>query len=235
MPILIALGILFALIVLLLSLRATVTVICAEELTVSVKVLGIRFRLYPKKERRAPRSMSARRARRIREKHRKKLAKKAEKKKEKQDEKKVQRGGSKKKSLSDILSLLRLITAILKVALKKFFKHIRIDLKRLHITVASPDAATTAVTYGAVTGAISALLPVIQSAKQFSLPKEGELDVTTDFLANTPSIDLHLSVSLRVWHVLDMAIGALWVFIKKKAEADAEEPKVPEKKFPPPH
>ncbi|MBR2354752.1 MAG: DUF2953 domain-containing protein, partial [Clostridia bacterium] len=147
----------------------------------------------------------------------KKAAEARQKKKEKEEKKATK----KKKSVSEILSLLRLITSLLKIVLGKFFKHIRIDLKRLNIKIATSDAASTAIAYGAITGALSTLLPLIQSAKQFSLPREEDLSVETDFLSDTPSLDLHLSVSLRVWHVLDIALSALWRFVKHKINAPA--------------
>ena len=167
--------------------------------------------------------MSVRKARKIREQHRKKLAKKAQKAKQKKEEEEKRKGRKKKRRFSDILSVLRIITLLLKAALRKFFKHVRVDLKRLKITVASSDASATAVAYGAVNAAVSAFLPVVESAKHFSLPKEGELFVEAVFLAESPSVDLHLSVSLRVWHVLDMALSALVAFIKRKLREASEE------------
>ena len=216
---LIIIGIIFALLALLLSLRVTVTLSYAEEIALSVKALGIRFRILPKKQRRGARSMSARRAEKIRRKRAKKAEKKAESARQKRRERAEKKTKKKKKSVHEILSLLRLITDLLKTVLGKFFHHIRIDLKRLRITVATSDAATTAVAYGAVTGTVSALLPLIESAKHFSLPKEGDLDVQADFLSETPSLDLHISVSLRVWHALDIALGALLSLVKHKLKS----------------
>ena len=241
MTALLIIGIILAFFLFLLSLRATVTVTYSEELSLSVKVLWFRIKLLPKKKKRGPHSMSARKAKKIREKYDKKKEKKAQKAREKRKEKQEKKESEKKKSFSDVLSLLRLITSLLKKVLGKFFKHIRIDLKRLRITVATSDAATTAVAYGAVTGTISTLLPLIESAKQFSLPKADDLDVQVDFLSDSPSLDLHLSVSLRVWHALDIALGALVTFVKHKlkntpAEEDGEEAEEKSTKgFPPSH
>ena len=228
MTALIIIGCILLFFVFLLSLRATVTVSYGEELGLSVKVLFLRIRILPKKEKKkGPRSMSAKKAAKIRKKRSEKQEKKAAAAKQKKQEKEAKKATKKKKSMSEILDLLRLITTLLGVVVKKFFGHLRIDLARLKLTVATGDAATTAVAYGAVTGILSTLLPLIQSVKHVSLPREQDLDVGIDYLAEAPSFDLELSVSLRVWHVFDVAFGALFTFIKHKLKSDAKKAPAP--------
>ncbi|MBR2354089.1 MAG: hypothetical protein IKA76_06290, partial [Clostridia bacterium] len=72
MPALLIIGIILAILLFLLFLRATVTVIYGEELSLSVKVLCFRIRILPKKEKKGPHSMSARKAAKIRKKRAKK-------------------------------------------------------------------------------------------------------------------------------------------------------------------
>ncbi len=242
MTALLIIGIILAIFLLLLSLKATVTLTYSEELSLSVRILFFRIRLLPKGKKKGPHSMSARKARRLRQKYEKKSAKKSEKARQKRREKEERKEKKEKKSVSEILSLLRLILSLLKKVLGKFFQHVRIDLRRLRITVATSDAASTAVAYGAITGTISVLIPLIESAKQFSLPAKEDLDVQADFLSESPRLDLDLSVSLRVWHALDIALGALITFIKHKVkaasaeqESEEAEEETDKKRFPPSH
>ncbi len=216
MTALLVIGIILLFFVFLLSLRATVTVCYGDDLALSVKVLFLRIKILPKKEKKGPRSLSAKKAKKLREKLSQKKKKKADAAKEKKLAKAEKKKTKKKKSMSEILDLIRLITTLLGVVIRKFFKHLRIDLARLKLTVATSDAATTAIAYGAATQTISILLPLIQSVRQVSLPKEADLDIRADFLSDTPSFDLKLSVSLRVWHLFDVAFGALFSFIKHK-------------------
>lgn len=215
----IVIGCIALFLLLLLSLKATVTVGYGDTVTLSVRVLFIRIRLLPKAEKRARRSMSAAQARRIRKKAEKKAAKKAEaakKKKEKKSAHKLSREEKPKKTPREILDILSLVRAIVAAVVRKFFKHLRIDVARLKIKVATGDAASTAVAYGAITGAVSALLPVLEKVKSFKLPDQKDLSVEADFLGDGCEFDLSLSFSLRVWHVLDVALGALAAFLRSQ-------------------
>ena len=88
MTALIIIGCILLFFVFLLSLRATVTVSYGEELGLSVKVLFLRIRILPKKEKKkGPRSMSAKKAAKLRKKRSDKQEKKAAAAKQKKQEK----------------------------------------------------------------------------------------------------------------------------------------------------
>ena len=72
---LITLGIITAVIAFILSLKATVTVAYDSEVCLYVRVLGVKIRILPKKEKKRKRSMSEKEAQRIK----KKLEKKEQK------------------------------------------------------------------------------------------------------------------------------------------------------------
>lgn len=210
-------GLIVLFFVFLLSLRATVIVRYREEPSICLRVLFFKIPLLPAKKKKGSFSMGRRKAEKIKQKLKAKKKKKAENAREKKKAK-AEKKEAPKKSMSEILDFLRLITALISVAVKKFCKHIRIHVKRFRMTVATSDAATTAVAYGAVTGLFSVLLPAMESVKQVSFPKNGKLDIQTDFLGDTPTFDLELSVSLRVWHVFDIAFGLLGTWIRKKVK-----------------
>ena len=219
MTALIIIGCILLFFIFLLSLKATITIAYSEELTLFVKVLFFKIKILPKKEKRGPFSMSAAKAARIRKKAEKKAAKKKQAKKEKEYKKAQQKEQEKekdKKSISDILDIISLIRKLVAEVIRRFFKHLRIDVARLKIKVATGDAASTAIAYGAVTQSVNLLLPVLEEVKNFKLPKMQELDIYADFTADTPTADIMLSFSLRVWHVFDVAFGALKAFLKHK-------------------
>ena len=211
--------------VLLLSLPITLTLTYRESVELRVKLLFFRVLRIPRGQRkRGPRSMSAKKAKRIQEKRSQKQQKKADaakqKRQAKEAKKKAKKAKKKKERMPEILDLLRLITELIGVVVKKLLKSVRIHLKRLKVTVATEDAASTAVAYGAVTGILSTLLPLIQSVKHVTFPREKDLAVDIDFLSDSPSMDLELSLTLRVGHILGLAIGALVTFVKHKLKVD---------------
>ena len=212
MTALIIIGCILLFFVFLLSLKATITIAYTDEVTLSVRVLFLKIKILPKKEKKGPRSMSKKKAERIRAKARKKAQKKREAAKAKAEAKKQKKQAAKekpKKSMSEILDTVSMVRGIAAEVIRRFFKHLRIDVARVKIKVATGDAATTAVAYGAACTALNILLPVLAEVKNFSLPREKDFSVEPDFLGETPELDVKLSFSLRVWHVFSVALGAL--------------------------
>ena len=222
MTALIIIGCILLFFVFLLSLKATITIAYSDELTLKVRVLGISIRILPKKEKKGPRSMSKKKAERIREKARKKAKKKREAALAKEEEKKRRKEearGKKKKSMSEILDTLTMVRSIASEVIRRFFRHLRIDVARVHVKVATGDAATTAVAYGAACTALNILLPVLSEVKNFSLPDEKDFSVEPDFLGDTPTLDVKISFSLRVWHVFHVGLGALSKYLGHQAKS----------------
>ena len=226
-----------------LSLKATVTVAYHDEVALSVRVLCFKLRILPKKEKAGPHSMSAKKAEKIKQKLRKKQQKKADakqKKAEKKEAKKeIPKEEKKKMTLPDILDIISLVRKLLVKVVKTFFGHLRLNIVRLKIRVATGDAATTAIAYGAITQAVNLLFPVLESVKNFSLPKTRDIDIVADFTGDGIEADVEFSFSLRVWHLFHVAFGALGTaikhFVKKIFRDQKKKLSAPEgHKLPPP-
>lgn len=210
-------GIIIFFFILLFSLRAVITVSYSDEIALTVRVLFIKIRILPsKKKGRKVHSMSARKAARLRASMAQKAEKKSRKKLAKQKEKAEAKAAGEKKSFREILDIVKLITAIVKVVIKKFFRHLRVDVARLRIVIGTPDAATTAIAYGAASQSASYLFALLQKVKNVRGLDSADFSIETDFTSDTTKADIKISFSLRVWHVFDMAFGALGALIKSK-------------------
>ena len=198
-----------------LSLRAKITVEYKDEVRLFLRVLCFRIKILPKKQKKkGPFSMSEKKAKKIKEQLRrkalKKKLKKQKKKAEKQQEEQARKAGTKKKkSLSEILDIVSMVKDIAMAVIKKFFGHLRIDLARLKITVATGDAATTAIAYGAICDAALHLFHVLEPVKGFDLPESRDISIDVDYLSESTSVDIKISFALRVWHVFHVAFAAL--------------------------
>ena len=160
--------------------------------------------------------MSAKKAEKIKKKLRDKKLKKNEasrKKAAKKEEDKQNKTQKPKKTLPEILYIIGLVRALAAKVVKTFVKHLRIDIARLKVVVATGDAASTAIAYGAITQAINLLFPILEEVKNFSLPKETDIDVSVDYLSDSMTADVELGFALRVWHVFAVAFGALFKLI----------------------
>lgn len=211
--------------VFLLALRATVTIAYSDELELSVKVLFIKIRILPAKKKKYKKSMSARKAAKLKKKREKKENKKAAKKEAKKQKKQAKKEESKrmaaqgrdvteKKTPGEILDIVLLVFNLVKTVVGKFFGHLRIKLTRIKLKIATGDAATTAITYGAVTQAVNVFMPFIDGIKTVKTPKEKNVEVVADFCAEKSEADIEIAFSLRVWHLFHVAFAALGQLIK---------------------
>lgn len=167
--------------------------------------------------------MSEKKAAKIRDALRKKQQKKALAKKEKEKAKETKE----KKSISETISDVRMITDIALAVIKKFFGHLQIKMTRIKMVIATGDAATTAIAYGAITQSLNILLPALESVKNFKKLKKTEIDIKTDFLAESPTVDVEISFAIRVWHIFDVAFAALGKFIKSKLKEASKSTEAP--------
>ena len=163
--------------------------------------------------------MSRKKSDRIERKLRKKADKKRLKKEQKKENKLSEAKEKKKTSLSDILDTVNLATSVAKAVLGSFFGHLRVDVAKLKIKVATGDAASTAIAYGAVSGAVACLLAIFENSKRVRGLKKAEMDIVCDFLGESSSADIKISFSLRVWHLFYIAFAALGKFVKHKLKS----------------
>ena len=187
------------LIALLLSTKVLLQIRYDDSLTVYLRVLFVKIRLYPseKEKKKYPHSMSKRKAQRIKD---------SLKKKQKEEPKKKKKRKSKEKEpkeAPDLISILSIITSFVKSFLRLFAGSVRIRSSRLHIVVAAEEAADTAIAYGTLTQAVNLLFPMLDGIKTFKhLPRGKELSVRADFLSDTPKIDADVELYIRVGSAL---------------------------------
>ena len=211
-------------------LKATVIISYADELELAVKVLFIKIKILPSKKKRGPQSMSEKKARKLREKLRAKAEKKKLAKETKEKENALK--DTEKKSISETMDMIKMFASLGVTVIQTFFKHLRIKIARIKIKVATGDAATTAIAYGAITQSLNVLLPALESVKNFKNIKKADIDVSADFIEESPTIDIKLVFSIRVWQVFDIGFAALGRFLKHKLKSSAQ--KISTQPTPPP-
>ena len=200
-----------ALLTLLLFLKIGLAISYSDNLTLTAKVLFVKIRLYPKKKKKHhKRSMSAKKAQRIKDKLNKKKRKKAKKK----GDASTSGTAKPKRSPSDIIETISTVAVIVRTLIEKFTKYLRIKIARIHIKIATGDASQTAIAYGALTQSINVLFPLLEDVKNFSMPKNRDIDIYPDFLSEDSEIELNLIFSLRVWQIFATALSMLYRLAK---------------------
>ena len=206
-----------AILALLLLTKVTLRIRYKESLCIDLKILFLKFRIYPskKKPKRYRHSMSKRKAKKIRDSLKKKPKKERKIfKKKKEDEEKDKE--EEKLDKNDILSIFSIIINFVKNFIRLFSKSIRLKASRIHLTVATDNAASTALTYAAVTESINVLFPLLDGIKAVKkLPHGKDLSVNVDFIAEEPTIDIEIELYIRVIRGLGSILGALIKAFKK--------------------
>ena len=145
----------------------------------------------------------------------KKPKKKKEKKPKEQTEESEQEKKRKRKLNFTKEEIFELVQKVLG-SLKKFGK-LTVDRFLLHYTAAGRDPADTAMTFGYVNAALSALEPIC--SKQFRV-KDYDVWTDCDFTTDRMKLDVAVCITLRLWqfvHVgLAAAFGVLGILLRHK-------------------
>ncbi len=201
-------------------LRVTLILDAEDTLTLTVRVLFLRFKLLPKIKR--PPNLKhfrikAFRRRRLKEEKRfrkRELARAAASKKKEKKAEAVKAAGQEppKRSLKENMAFgIDLVKYVVLRVLKTFGKRLRIDIRSIDITVASGDAAKTAVTFGYVCQGVAYIKELLDRCLHVRYPekREGTIRVRVDYLAEKSTFKVHMAFHIRVWQVFSLGIAAL--------------------------
>ena len=201
MPIpLIVVGAVILLLLLLLATKIRVTILCNEQVSVTLRIWFLRIRLYPRRKRVKPKRYSAKKEKR-RPTKKKASPAPADTKKE-------------KLTLTEKLTLVRGLAAAL---IRKTRHKLHLHAARLHIRVATGDAASTAVLYGAVSGTLACLLAALERVTKLKAV-EPDIAVIADYLSERSSADVKLVFSIRVWSAFTLLITAALAHLRQKQQ-----------------
>ncbi len=210
----------------LLCLRVRLTVRAGDNVTLELRILFLRLRLFPKKKRIKPRDYSPRRLERAKKKAAKRAAKK-ETKKQKHKKEHTPSEPAIKLTLRDKIALVRALCA---VVIRRTHKHLRLHAARLHVRVATGDPATTAIVYGAVSQSLAYLLTGLDQVTRLKAA-EPDVGVYADFLGEKSKIEADITFSIRVWGAIATAVPTLIAYLSKKRALKSARRKIQQQKI----
>ncbi len=183
-----------------LSLRVTLNIVYRDKLSIYLRVLFIKVQLYPTKEKK----FNAK-------KHEKRL-----KKKKNKSNPVIRDNSQEEKPPATITDNIKLVTEILSVFFKALPRHLHVKLAKLHIKVATGDAAQTAILFGAVSGAVACLVELLDSITNLSRLKTKSISIVPDYLSDKSDVDINLSLSINSFGAIATLGKLLWKFIMLK-------------------
>lgn len=201
---------LFIVFILFLRIRVSLS-LQEEDILLDARVLCFRFRIYPRKTRVSVGKYSYK-------KHQKRLKKQAAKrqaaeKKAIEKEEKQAAAPQKKPSLKEQISLY---TDIFKAVYARFLHAFRIDIAALHITVATGDAAKTALLTGAAWQAVAYIGEILDCHTNLNRSYKKNISVVPDFLGEKSRVDCRISFSLRVGQIISLGVHAAMRLLQHK-------------------
>ena len=208
------------LIILLLFVRVRFCILCGSEFSACVRVLFLRFPIYPKKKKIklrdfTPKSISKRisKNRKILEKEEQKTARKEKKPKP-------------SRSMEDVMGIIRTTRQILSAVVGRFARYLRVDVSRFYLRVAAGDAAKTAIMYGVAVQGVQYVITILEQVGNLKTKDNMSIRVECDYLADAPTLEADMALSLRGWHVLSLLIRSAAAYLiadvknKKKTQSE---------------
>ena len=198
--------------------------VCYENgLTVRVSAFGFGKTIYPKKGDEPPlrdvaganpeRLLKAEEKRRRRaEKKEARRLKRAAKSKQTPKKQAAEPTPNPKENLDMILAILKRAYALTK-------GKVRVEFRKLHLHIATGDAASTAILDGVAVQSATYLLQWTQDHFNEIRRRDGDMTVEPDFLSRISSIELDLRLRVRAFRAIGIGLGLLRTYRVEKRRA----------------
>ena len=227
--ILIILGVILITAVLLLFIgNASIHIVSQDQLRVLISICGIRFTIYPDKKSapKKPRNLARcrnperilkrelKRQQRASEKSARKKVR-AAKRAAKRTEKKI---GIPKKycPVPNLKENLEMVLELAKKLVSKTRGKVKIKINKLHIRVATNDAAHTALLYGVVVQLVSYLIGFVEENYTKIHRRDGDLAVEPDYTTSECSADIDIRLSAKIWRAIIIIIEMIDAYDAEK-------------------
>ena len=106
-----------------------------------------------------------------------------------------------------LLDKLNSIREIIAIVFNEFKSYLHVKLTKIHVSVATDDAAKTAILYGAVSTAVACIVDLIDDITNLKTLKESSISVEPDFLSSKTDIDLNITLYVSI-------LGAIKILMK---------------------
>ena len=205
------------LIVLLMFLKVRLCLSYEDDLSVKVKVLFFNLSLFPKtKKNPRPKDYSLKAMKRKQDKLRKKSLK-AQKKQDKKAAAPQAEGTEKQDKNAKLKEILTLIRLVLDNVMSPFGRYLKVEILKMHVKVGSADPAKTALIYGGVCQAVSYIVELLSNLTNVDVKNQNSISVQPDFFEGKTEASINITLGLRVWHALSLAIKFFMAYLKKNS------------------
>ncbi len=215
MTALIIIGIILFFVALLLLSFAKVSVKYSDDVEVKVGIGIIGFKVFPLKPKKIKlKDFTAK-------KYKEKMAKLDQVRAEKEASKKKKLSAKDsdstekdaEKGISKVTGIVGLVKELVLEAVS-YTSHIHTGVKKLYVSVGSPDAAKTAIMYSLVAQSVAYLIEFLDCHTTLGKIKDGAVSIEYNFLSESIVFEADISIKIRIINIIRLGISLLTVKIK---------------------
>lgn len=209
------LGGILLLLILICLIRVKADLTFDSDIRADLRVLFLRIPLYPAKNKVKLSDYSYRKTKKRRAAAEEKAKKKAAEKQAAAERKAAREaaGTAKKVTFQDKISLY---VDLFRAVYARFLRYFRMDLSRLHITVATGDAAQTAILTGVAAQGVAYICEILDQHTNLKANYRKDVSVQPDYLAEKSRVDCRIVFSIRVGQVLDLSLRLAYRYLSHK-------------------
>lgn len=117
--------------------------------------------------------------------------------------------GTAKKKRKSITASLRYYLRVIKIVAGKLGDDVRISVKSFAVTVATSDAAQTAIAYGYASQTAAYIFAYLEDRFDLSYTRGSHTGVFCDFTSESPAFDLDVSVKIKTWQLISAVTAGM--------------------------
>lgn len=121
----------------------------------------------------------------------------------------------KKGSLPGFIEFLARIARVISLAVKEHFSKMKVNLKMLHVSVGTDDAAKTALLCGGAIQAANILCELLRRFSHFRCDNS-QLSISPDFTSEVSRFAVHLDLSAKPIHIIGVIVRSYMRFFERE-------------------
>ena len=207
--------------------NAKIRIITNNQIRVVASICGIPFTIYPdkkdtpKKPKNLARCCNPDKVLKRELKRQERARRKAERKKERAAKRSKKKTGVPQKycPVPNLKENLEMVLALVKKFYYTTHGKVRIRVNKLHIRVATGDAAQTALLYGVVIQIVSTILNYVDQYYAALEHKEGDISVDPDYSSSESGAEIDIALTAKVWRAIFMIVKMVDAYDAEKKNA----------------
>lgn len=107
-------------------------------------------------------------------------------------------------SKPNVVYILKFILNLLRTFAQHYAKKFKVKILKLNVSVATGDAASTAILYGTVSQAASYLIEFLDNNTALTIPRTAKINVVSDFCGDQTQIDIKIEVFIHLRRIISL-------------------------------